>query len=232
MIPSRKQIGLLVALALAPAAASAQQTNAVAQAPAPDPNVFVIDAMEKSRNALEGRCVVYRQPPDSIMFSKGPDYGRSSAGLKLVYRKVNTGGPYGQGGWIGYYTVLKRGEKFFDASDYKYLTFWVRGEAGGERFKVGVADKQFAMIEDSAKSKPIESYLPDGKITSRWQKAVIPLGDMFVDYNLVDSISINFESDLFEEEQNNGTIYIDDLQFEKEAREGEVRTGEPPPKAE
>jgi hypothetical protein len=166
------------------------------------------------------------------MFSKGADYGRNGAGLKLVYRKKNTGGPYGQGGWIGYYTVLKRGEKYLNASDYKYLTFWVRGEEGGERFKLGVSDKQFAMIEDSAKSKPIEAYLPDGKITGRWQKAVVPLSDMFVDYNLVDSISINFEADLFDGDEANGIVYLDDLQFEKEANPDEKRSEEASKKSE
>lgn len=200
-------------------ASRGEETNAVSLAPASDPNVLVIDTMEKSRNALDGRCAVYRQPPDSIMFTKGPDYGRDSAGLKLVYRKMNTGGPYGQGGWIGYYTTLRRGDKYFNASDYKYLTFWIRGEAGGERFKVGVADKQFAMIEDSAKSKPIEAYLPEKKVTVVWQKAVIPFGDMFVDYNLVDSISINFEADLFDADESNGVIYIDNIAFEKDAGE-------------
>jgi hypothetical protein len=206
-------------------ASQGEETNSASATPPPDPNVFIIDSMDKSRNALEGRCAIYRQPPDSIMFTKGSDYGRESAGLKLVYRKMNTGGPYGQGGWIGYYTTLKRGDKYFNASDYKYLTFWVRGEAGGERFKVGVADKQFAMIEDSAKSKPIESYLPDGKLTPRWQKAVIPFADMFVDYNLVDSISINFEADLFDADESNGVVYIDNIAFEKEAGATDSKSG-------
>ena len=72
----------------------------------PVSNALVVDSMENSRNALEGRCAVYVQPPDSIMFSKGAEYGRNGPGLKLTYRKKNVGGPYGQGGWIGYYTTL------------------------------------------------------------------------------------------------------------------------------
>ena len=215
---------LAVLIVLVVAAAHGEETNAVSTAQEADTNIFYIDRMEKSRNALDGRCVIYRQPPDSIMFSKGPDYGREGAGLKLVYRKSNTGGPYGQGGWIGYYTLLRRNDKFFNASDYKYLSFWVRGEEGGERFKMGVADKQFAMIEDSAKSKPIDAYLPDGKITTRWQKAIVPLSDMFVDYNLIESVSINFEGDLFDADESNGIVYIDDLAFEKEAKPDEART--------
>ena len=178
--------------------------------------IFVIDRMDTIQNALRGRCAVYRQPPDRILFSKGPGYGRDGGpGLRLSYHKINIGGAYGQGGWIGYYTILQAGDRYFDASGYTHLTFWIRGEQGGERLQVGLADRQLAMVQDSVKSRPIEDYLPAGRVTTGWQKAVVPLTDMFVDYASVASVSLCFESELFDEEEVRGTIYVDDLAFEE-----------------
>jgi len=197
--------------------ASAEPPRKPAEQPQEEANVnaFFIDRMETGKNLLGGRCAPYWRPPSKIMMSKGIEYGRKNSGLRLTYKQVNVGGAYGQGGWCGYYTLLVRDDRYFDASAYTFLTFWVRGENGGERFQVGVADKQLGMIEDNVKSKPIEEYLPAKKVTTEWQKAVIPLNDMFVDYNLVHSISINFEASLFDADENNGTVYIDDLAFEK-----------------
>ena len=211
---------LLLCLFSSPIPAEETNTNSNAEQPAvkeekADPNLFYIDRMETTKNLLGGRCAPYLKPPSKVMMTKGADYGHEGAGLKLVFKQANVGGPYGQGGWCGFYTILKRGDKYFNASPFTHLTFWVRGEEGGERFKVGIADKQYGMIEDSVKSKPIDAYLPEKKITTQWQKAAIPVGDMFVDYNLVDTISINFEADLFDSEEASGTVYIDDLAFEK-----------------
>ena len=175
---------------------------------------FVIDNMESVQNALRLRCAVYQHAPDRILYSKSSEYGHEGNGLRLSFHKVNTGGPYGQGGWCGYYTLLFAGERYFDATPYTHFSFWIRGDKGGERFQVGLADKQLAMIQDSVKSKPIEDYLPAKKVTTEWQKAVVPLSDMFVDYALLASVSLCFESHLFEEDEVQGTIYVDDMAFE------------------
>ncbi|MBN1270508.1 MAG: hypothetical protein JXB04_13040 [Kiritimatiellae bacterium] len=180
-----------------------------------DHSLFLIDAMDTVPNALKGRCAVYQQPPDRILFSKADGYGRVGNGLRLTFHKINVGGAYGQGGWIGYYTMLQVGGRYFDASSYTHLTFWVRGEEGGERFQVGIADKPLSMMQDTIKSKPIGDYLPAGRITREWQKAVVPLTDMFVDYELMASISLCFEAALYDEEEVRGTVYVDDLAFEK-----------------
>jgi hypothetical protein len=102
---------------------------------ADEDRMFVIDNMDKVQNALRLRCAVYQHPPDRILYSKSEEYGREGNGLRLTFHKVNVGGPYGQGGWCGYYTLLFRGERYFDASKYTHFTFWIRGENGGERLQ-------------------------------------------------------------------------------------------------
>ncbi|PIY84724.1 MAG: hypothetical protein COY77_00950, partial [Candidatus Omnitrophica bacterium CG_4_10_14_0_8_um_filter_43_18] len=76
------------------------------------------------------------------------------------------------------------------------------------------ADAHWDKIGDSVKSQEIGKYLPTGKITTEWQKAVVPMDEFFIDYSKFSSIAISFESDCFPEGQGSGRIYIDDIAFE------------------
>ncbi len=180
-------------------------------------NILLVDDMKKMKNSLRGRCAVYQRAPSRAGFSKVKKKrnGKDDKVLKIRFDKTGTGGPYGNGGWCGYYTIVKRGKKYLNVSKFKKLTFWVKGEKGGEKFKLGIADQSFEQQGDSAKSESIDNYLPKKKITTKWQKAVIPLDDIFVEWSMLASISICFETDLYENGAAKGTIYIDDIQFEK-----------------
>ncbi|PJC46677.1 MAG: hypothetical protein CO036_01560, partial [Candidatus Omnitrophica bacterium CG_4_9_14_0_2_um_filter_43_12] len=103
---------------------------------------------------------------------------------------------------------------YFDASNHSAITMWVKGDKGNENFMLGVADAHWDKIGDSAKSQEIGKYLPTGKITTEWQKAVVPMDEFFIDYSKFSSIAISFESDCFPEGQGSGRIYIDDIAFE------------------
>ena len=109
---------------------------------------------------------------------------------------------------------MRSGAKFFDASIYKTITFQVKGAAGGENFKVGLADRHWEELGDSIKSEEIGKYLPEGKITNVWQKATIPLQAFFLDHKEIASLAICFESECFPTGAAKGTVYIDDLKFE------------------
>jgi len=178
---------------------------------------LVIDDFESGAgNKLGGRTSVYQKEPSrAIAITTGNVfYGQSGKALMIKYDKKGSGGPYGKGGWCGYYTLLKQGNQYFDASKYKAITFYVRGENGGENFVVGTADKHWDMLGDSVKSRPIGEYLELGKITTDWQKAIIPLEEFFIDHKQFSAISICFENDLYPGGEARGTIYIDSLSFE------------------
>ncbi len=55
-----------------------------------------------------------------------------------------------------------------DLSAFNYLSFWVRGAAGGEGFSIGFEDSTYANSY-----MQVNEYLPAG-ITTQWQKVVIP----------------------------------------------------------
>lgn len=185
---------------------------------------ILIDSFEGSEinNLLGGRANVYVKAPSRVMVSRAPGRNGSDQGLLIKYDKANEGGPYGQGGWCGYYTLLKNdradettGEtKYFDARGYTSISFWVRGQNGDENFMVGLADRHWDLVGDSLKSEEIGNYLPQGQITTEWQKATIPLDVFFLDYAKLSSVAIAFEGDAFPEGKGSGVVYIDDIMFE------------------
>jgi len=179
--------------------------------------VKMIDNFEQSgQNLLGGRCSVYQQEPSRVLFKKEQMERnlKQDSALMIKYDKKSEGGPYGSGGWCGYYTIVKTGNLYLDASPYKNLTFWVKGAKGDENFKVGFADRHWDSIGDSVKTEQIGAYIKAGKITTEWQKATIPLNSVFIDMKELASISICFEGDCFPNGAGSGTVYIDDITLE------------------
>ncbi|MBI4335087.1 MAG: hypothetical protein HY589_00350, partial [Candidatus Omnitrophica bacterium] len=141
-------------------------------------------------------------------------YGESGKSLAVRYDKKNTGGPGGTGGWCGYYSILKAGPKYLNATTFTKLTFWVKGEKGDENFKVGLADRHWEQVGDSVKSEDIGVYLKAGRITTEWQQAVIPLDAFFIDMKEIASIAVCFEGDCFPQGKGSGVVYIDEMALE------------------
>lgn len=182
---------------------------------------FLIDDFtgDEIKNRVGSRANVYVKAPSRIMISRRDDIvnGVQKRVLMIKYDKKNTGGPNGMGGWCGYYTLIKNEKtgEYFNGIDYKYLTFWVKGEKGDENFMAGLADEHWDKIGDSLKSEEIGVYLPSGKITTQWQKARVPLEVFFLDHERLSAISINFEADCFPEGAGFGVVYIADIALEK-----------------
>jgi len=176
----------------------------------------LIDDFEgASINKLGGRSSTYLKEPSRALTLLVKDQAHQGDGsLMLKYDKRAKGGPYDAGGWCGYYTMVKSGSRYLDASGYESITLWVKGASGDENFVVGVADRHWAEVGDSMKSEPIGKYLPAGKITTEWQRAVIPLEAFFLDHKQTASIAICFEGSLYPGGVGKGTVYLDDLKLE------------------
>jgi|GEM_PF-1085975 len=200
------------------AAAAVQQQPVSVQ---PTKDMFLVDDFtgEEIKNKIGSRSNVYVRPPSRIMISRRDDVinGAKKKALMIKYDKKNTGGPNGMGGWCGYYTLLKneKTSQYLDGTNYRYVTFWVKGEKGNENFMVGLADEHWDKIGDSLKSEEVGTYLDKKKITAEWQKAKVPLDIFFLDHATLSSISINFEADCFPEGAGSGVIFISDIALEK-----------------
>lgn len=90
-------------------------------------------------------------------------------------------------------------------TNYRALSFWVRGEAGGETFKM---DLRGFLSEEPGFRPDIRNFLTNG-VTTSWQKVVIPAWTLHKDLEKgdIDGFIIDIEGYPVE------TFYIDDLTF-------------------
>lgn len=182
---------------------------------APPGQPFPIDGFEQEMNSLEGRSGAYQQAPSKVMSARTTEVSHGGARcLKLRYEKKGLGGPFDSGGWCGYWTMLKSPTRYFDARAFSKLVLWVRGQDGGEIFRIGLADANWDKLQDSVKSDDIAQYLPAGRVTTDWQKAEIPLGAWALDFAQLASLAICFESDCYSNGEQSGIVYIDDVQLQ------------------
>lgn len=94
-----------------------------------------------------------------------------------------------------------------DVTKYKYLTFWVKGEKGGEKMELVFRDSH------------APSYMPQAKlavadVTTEWVKISVPLEEIQkqgVDLKALDNIGIAFGPDV--ENKQGAIVYIDDFAF-------------------
>lgn len=186
--------------------------------------VLLVDNFEQHGmlNLLGNPANTFGKGPSRILAARKwipPAAGHGEEVLMLKYIKKDRGGPADEGGWCGYYTLLKipgKGgvpDRYLDASQYKAVTLWVRGDRGGEKFVVGLVDRYWDRAGDSARSADIGKYLPEGKVTTEWQKARVPFSEFLVNYRQLAALVIMFEADPPAGRQI-GTIYIDNITLE------------------
>ena len=106
-----------------------------------------------------------------------------------------------------------------DLSRYATMTFWIKGDRGGETFELGMNDTISNKREDAVMAGSIYRYLPGG-VTTQWQEVRVPLEDFFgADLTRVYSLVFNFNED------GEGSFWIDGVSFDTQSlvdREGEI----------
>lgn len=126
--------------------------------------------------------------------------GDSGKGLIIDYEK--------KGGWCGWYTLLNGA----DASDFNTLSFWVKGDIGGEKFDIGLADNTMQNFQiDSIYVGSVDNFLLGG-VTKEWQEIKVPLSRIASDLDLSSMGSIV----LWFKYEGRGRIYIDEMKFEND----------------
>lgn len=168
-------------------------------APQEDPNGGGQDPQSFGGNsyAFGGASVSYANIGDPF-----PDagYGPQQWAMKVQAPSgADTGG----------FTLLKN----HSVSQWDRLSFWVRGEVGGESFSIGLKDSVSDALGYGAQAiewkAPIAAYHPNGAITNQWVGVQIPLR-VFIEAGVrlpaLDNIS-------FTNTGSGGTIYVDDIAF-------------------
>ena len=103
-------------------------------------------------------------------------------------------------------TVTPKKVHSFDASGFKYLTFWYKGTMGGEKIKVIMRDAH------ALSYMPQYEYAVD-PATTEWQKVVVPLtkAKKRIDLSVLDNVGISFGLDLGN--RRGAIVYLDTFKF-------------------
>ncbi len=137
------------------------------------------------------------RPSTSSGRTAGSGSGQAGKALRIEYSKT--------GGWCGWYTLLNG----IDVSRHNALTFWVKGEKGGERFDIGLADEKMQELEiDAVYAGPVNAFLPQG-VTREWQQVKVPLAGLRSDLEMTRMGSLV----LWFRYEGKGAVQIDDVSF-------------------
>ncbi len=103
-------------------------------------------------------------------------------------------------------TVIPKKVESLDTSGYEYLTFWVKGEKGGERMELLMRDAHALNYMPQVKHK-----LPDA--TTEWQKITVPLEQFKgrLDLTVLDNVGLAFGKDVGN--LKGEVIFVDEFMF-------------------
>ena len=167
---------------------------------------MVDDFNQGNQNRLDGYYNKFEKTPSSTIVSPALDIFRGESGksLKINAKKGSKGFC---GAWIHLFDFRAETPKFLDVDYYAYLSFWVKGDQGGEKFTVKLADKRWIGLEDSKTIGSIEQFLPGG-VTQTWSEVLVPLSAArSLNLNELGGITFDFSY------PGEHTIYIDDVAF-------------------
>lgn len=136
-------------------------------------------------------------PPNTCRYSVENIDGRRCLAIVYIDNAAD------RNSWAGYGNSRVRNS---DCCVNDTLTFFIKGQNGGEMCKVGIRDSH----NNEAKIN-IPEYLPQG-VTNVWQRVRIPLCSFGSNLNIssLANISFTFEDSIDSENEN---IYIDDIIF-------------------
>ena len=170
--------------------------------------LMIANFNQGNQNALGGYFNKFERDTSKASVGLTNSIYRGEAGKSLEIKAKK--GPDGYcGAWIHLFDFRADTKQYLDASAYKYLSFWVKGKKGGEKFSVKLADKRLIEIEDSVSVGDINQFLLNG-VTQEWQEVLIPIGRLNnVKINQLGGVTFDFD------QQGNYTVYIDDITLKK-----------------
>jgi hypothetical protein len=147
----------------------------VAHARKPGGPLVIWDFDHSLTNTLGGQYNVYGRLP-----SWSRTYSDAEVSLPSSRHSLRITAHREEQGYCGIWFEFKASSASpgdtLDASAYRYLSFWILGEKGGEDFDITLKDDTWKKHEDQNPTVSLHSYLGGGASTS-WQQVSIPLGD-------------------------------------------------------
>jgi len=158
---------------------------------------------QQRKNRLGSFQGTFSMRPSFAVITKSSEVRRGTHGQSLVidYRK--------EAGWCGWYTLLNG----VDVTPYNTLSFWVKGEKGGEKFEIGLSDERMQNLEmDAFFLGCATSFIPGGYVTKEWKEVKVPLARASSELNLSRMGSLVF----WLKYGGEGRIYVEDVKFKND----------------
>ena len=154
---------------------------------------FVIaDFHTGAPNRLGGFFNAFARAPSEAMVSvaAAPD-GRNA--LRLSYRREERGF---SGVWVHLFDTTNHPARrvYLDARPFATLSVWVRGQRGGERVLLKLADAAWESRGDALALGELGEFLPSGRVEPEWQQAVVRLDQLPTDIDLSTLASVVVEA--------------------------------------
>jgi hypothetical protein len=146
----------------------------VGKTPAFSGSSYIISEFQYSQiNALGGIFSGYQKEP-SWAKAELADAKDGRRVLRLSMKKKSDGYC---GLWIHLFNSAAPPQHriYLDAKPFEALTFWIRGNQGGERMTVKLADADWVLKEDALPIGDAGQFIASGRIDTNWQQVVIPL---------------------------------------------------------
>ncbi len=138
-----------------------------------DGDVFLLGHFDRGNtNRLGGYFNGFARAPSTSAVSITRALGDGPA-LAFSYDKA--AGSFA-GFWIHLFDLKRHPTEriFFDASPFTYLTFAIRGERGGEKLALQLADRAWEQREGSLLIGDVASFLDSGRVEATWQRVWVP----------------------------------------------------------
>ena len=166
-------------------------------------------------NQLGGYFNEFQKAPSHAFVTLTSDVFRGESGKSLKIDFSKKAGGF-SGAWVHFFDFKLPPKKrvYVDATPFKYLSLWIRGEKGGEDVSIQLSDASWEKTEDSVYYGKVKDFLPKG-ITAEWQEVKIPLRQEFyknLNFKKIAGLTLNFR------EVGEGTVYVDDIALTTEAR--------------
>lgn len=146
----------------------------------------------------------------------GGDDGALSHGLRVVvYLEPSEENPVELPGRCAYCFTVRSQTEPLDVSVYKFLTFYVRGEEGGERMEVALIDSQHEETMLQVSGLFVGDYVERKTIDSEWQKAKVPLEAFAANLKDISHILFIYDNRMYGTNSSKRIVmYLDELALE------------------
>jgi len=177
----------------------------------PPPRAMVVwDFEDGITNPLGGQYNTYQREPSWARTYLDPRVTRTPRGhaLRVTAHREAEGFC---GLWLDFYPAAEAPRQHLDATPYRYLSFWAKGQKGGEDFEIELIDEATLDDEEARVRRPLRAYLPRG-LSTTWQQILIPLADFGrIQRQRLVKVTLNLSR------RGDYRFYLDDLGFRRDA---------------